>query len=52
MWQTDFTYYMVVGWGWYYLQTILDDYSRYIVQWELCVGMEHQDVQQLVDEAL
>jgi transposase InsO family protein len=52
MWQTDFTYFKVVGWGWYYLQTILDDYSRYIVHWELCEGMEHQDVQQLVDEAI
>jgi putative transposase len=44
MWQTDFTYFKVVGWGWYYLQTILHDYSRYIIHWELCEGMEHQDV--------
>ena len=26
-WQTDFTYFKIVGWGWYYLSTILDDYS-------------------------
>ena len=31
MWQTDFTYFKIIGWGWYYLSTILDDYSRYIV---------------------
>jgi len=31
LWQTDFTYFRVVGWGWYYLSTVLDDYSRYII---------------------
>ncbi len=35
MWQTDFTYFKIFGWGWYYLSTILDDYSRFIVSWEL-----------------
>ena len=28
MWQTDFTYVKIIGRGWYYLSTILDDYSR------------------------
>ena len=31
MWQTDFTYFKIIGWGWMYLSTILDDYSRYII---------------------
>ena len=35
LWQTDFTYFRVVGWGWYFLSTILDDYSRHIISWRL-----------------
>ena len=52
MWQTDFTYLKVVGWGWYYLSTILDDYSRYIVHWELCPSMNAEDVKRTVGRAL
>jgi len=52
MWQTDFTYMKIVGWGWYYLSTILDDYSRYIIHWELCSTMTTRDVEQTVDRAL
>jgi transposase InsO family protein len=28
LWRTDFTYLKVIGWGYFYLSTILDDYSR------------------------
>jgi transposase InsO family protein len=52
LWQTDFTYFKVVGWGWYYLLTVLDDYSRYIVDWKLFTGMSAQDVQELLDGAI
>src|SRR5215469_4869855 len=39
LWQTDFTYLKVIGWGWFYLSTVLDDFSRYIVAWKLCTTM-------------
>ena len=52
MWQTDFTYFKILGWGWYYLSTVLDDYSRFIVHWELCEGMKVQDVKRTVDRAI
>lgn len=52
MWQTDFTYFKIFGWGWYYLSTILDDYSRYIVNWKLCSTMKAEDVKDTLDEAL
>ena len=35
MWQTDFTYLKIIGWGWMYLSTILDDFSRYVIAWKL-----------------
>lgn len=52
MWQTDFTYFKILGWGWYYLSTVLDDYSRYIVHWELCSTMKAEDVKRTVDKAI
>ena len=52
MWQTDFTYFKIIGWGWYYLSTVLDDYSRYIVHWELCSNMKVDDVTRSIDHAL
>lgn len=52
MWQTDFTYFRVIGWGWYYLSTILDDFSRFIHDWELCTTMNKEDVMRCVDRAM
>jgi putative transposase len=52
MWQTDFTYFKITGWGWYYLSTVLDDYSRYIVSWRLTGSMAAEDVKDTLDDAL
>ena len=45
LWQTDFTYLKVIGWGGFsILSTILDDFSRYIIAWKLCTTMRADDV--------
>ena len=52
LWQTDFTYLKVTGWGWFYLSTILDDFSRYIIAWKLCTTMKAEDVTDTLKLAL
>jgi transposase InsO family protein len=50
--QTDFTYLKIIGWGLYYLSTVLDDFSRYIVTWRLGPTMCASDVTATLDQAL
>ncbi len=52
LWQTDFSYLRVVDWGWYYLSTVLDDYSRYILAWRLCRTMMAEDVKKTLNMAI
>jgi len=52
LWQTDFTYLKVIGWGWFYLSSVLDDFSRYIIAWKLCTTMTAGDVTATLDLAL
>ena len=52
LWQTDFTYFKIQGWGWYYLSTVLDDFSRYILAWKLTQTMSASDVQDTLLMAL
>ncbi len=35
LWATDCAHIKVIDWGWYYLVTVMDDYSRFILAWEL-----------------
>jgi len=52
LWQTDFCYLKVIDWGWYYLSTVMDDYSRYILAWRLCQSMMAEDVKKTLDMAI
>ena len=52
LWQADFTYLKVIGWCWFYLSTILDDYSRYIIAWKLCTSIKPADVTDTLELAL
>ena len=52
MWQTDFTSLKSIGWGWMYLSTILDDFSRYVSAWKLCTTMTSRDVTATLELAL
>ncbi|MCB1337828.1 MAG: transposase family protein [Maritimibacter sp.] len=39
-------------WGWFYLSTIRDDYSRHIIGWKLCTTMKVADVTDTQELAL
>ena len=52
LWQTDFTQFKVLDWGYYYLSTVLDDYSRFILAWKLSPTMAATDVQETLELAL
>jgi len=52
LWQTDFTYLKIIGWGWLYLSTILDDFSRYVIAWKLCTAMTSRDVTATLELAM
>lgn len=52
MWATDGAYLKVVGWGYYYLVTVLDDYSRYILAWRLQQDMTANSLIEVVQEAV
>jgi putative transposase len=51
-WQSDASYFFVVGWGWYYLISVLDDYSRMILAWELKTDMTSASISEVVEQAV
>lgn len=58
-WHTDLMYlrtcvpaYLRIGDGWYFLVTVLDAHSRYVVHWELLTTMAAADVRRVIRQAL
>jgi len=52
MWATDASYFRVVGWGYYYLVTVMDDYSRFILGWKLQEDMSANSLIEVVQAAV
>jgi len=51
VWHIDLMYLWVKG-RWYFLVTLLDSYSRYIVHWELALSMRAEEVAEIAATAL
>ena len=52
LWATDCSHIKVIDWGWYYLVTVLDDYSRFILAWELKSDMASNSLIDVVQKAI
>ncbi len=52
MWATDASYFKVIGWGYYYLVTVMDDYSRFILAHKLQRDMTTDSLIEVVQEAV
>jgi len=52
MWTTDASYFKVAGWGYYFLVTVMDDYSRFILAWKLQRDMTADSLIEVVHEAI
>jgi putative transposase len=52
MWATDASYFRVMGWGYYYLVTVMDDYSRFILAWKLQRDMSADSLIEVIQEAI
>jgi transposase InsO family protein len=51
LWPTDFSQINVVSWDYYYLSTVLDDFSRYMLAWTLTPALNHRAVEQTLEPA-
>jgi transposase InsO family protein len=52
LWATDASYFRVVGWGYYYLVTVMDDYSRFILAHKVQKDMTADSLIEVVQQAV
>ena len=52
MWATDASYFRVPGWGYYYMVTVMDDHSRFILAWRLQIDMTSASLIEVVQDAV
>jgi putative transposase len=52
LWQSDASYYFVVGWGWYYSIEVLDDFSRFVLASDLKPDMTANSISDVVEQAI
>jgi transposase len=52
LWPSDCCHLKVTGWGWYYLVTVMDDFSRFILSWDLKTDMTGGSIEDVVQKAV
>ena len=52
LWATDCSYMKIPGWGYYYLVTVMDDFSRFILAWQLKTDMAANSLIDVTQEAV
>mgnify|MGYP001502055058 FL=1 len=52
MWATDASYFRVIGWGYYYMVTVMDDFSRFILAHKLQRDMTSDSFIEVVQDAV
>jgi len=52
LWAIDCSHIKVIDWGYYYLVTVMDDYSRFILAWKLQRDMSADSLIEVIQEAI
>ena len=52
MWVSDASHFRVSGWGFYYLVTVMDDFSRFIIAWRLQRDMTSDSFIEVIQKAV